>query len=59
MKISEQLEREIEKLQQENKTLRTDYEQFVQIMNRARRLVTLDDEADAPHLFSRWNKMAI
>ena len=43
---AEQLQREIEKLQQENKTLRTDYEQFVQIMNRARRLVTLDDESD-------------
>lgn len=43
---AEQLEREIEKLQHENKTLRADYEQFVQIMNRARRLVTLDDDAD-------------
>ena len=43
---SEKLEKEIEKLQQENKTLRADYEQFVQIMNRARRLVTLDDDAD-------------
>ncbi|NYF23441.1 RsfA family transcriptional regulator [Sporosarcina sp. JAI121] len=43
---TEQLEKEIEKLQQENKTLRADYEQFVQIMNRARRLVTLDDETD-------------
>ena len=43
---SEQLQKEIEQLQQENKTLRADYEQFVQIMNRARRLVTLDDDAD-------------
>ncbi|MER2088520.1 MAG: RsfA family transcriptional regulator [Sporosarcina sp.] len=43
---TEQLEKEIEKLQQENKTLRADYEQFVQIMNRARRLVTLDDDTD-------------
>ena len=42
----ESLEQEIEKLKQENKTLRADYEQFVQIMNRARRLVTLDDDAD-------------
>ncbi|MBD7986380.1 RsfA family transcriptional regulator [Sporosarcina sp. Sa2YVA2] len=40
------LEKEIEKLRQENKNIRTDYEQFVQIMNRARRLVTLDDEND-------------
>ncbi|MFC5589217.1 RsfA family transcriptional regulator [Sporosarcina soli] len=43
---NESLEKEIEKLKQENKTLRADYEQFVQIMNRARRLVTLDDDAD-------------
>lgn len=40
----EKLEKEIKMLQRENETLRTDYEQFVQIMNRARRLVTLDDE---------------
>ncbi|QTD40710.1 RsfA family transcriptional regulator [Sporosarcina sp. Te-1] len=37
------LEQEVEKLRQENATLRNDYEQFVQIMNRARRLVTLED----------------
>lgn len=37
------LENEINKLKEENETLRTDYEQFVQIMNRARRLVTLDE----------------
>ena len=42
----EQLEKEIEKLRNENKTLRTDYEQFVQIINRARRLVTLDENGD-------------
>lgn len=42
----EKLEKEIKMLQRENETLRTDYEQFVQIMNRARRLVTLDDEDD-------------
>ena len=40
------LEKEIERLKRENETLRTDYEQFVQIMNRARRLVTLNDEDD-------------
>ena len=40
------LEKEIETLRKENITLRTDYEQFVQIMNRARRLVTLTDEND-------------
>lgn len=40
------LEQEIEKLQRENDTLRNDYEQFVQIMNRARRLVTLEDTED-------------
>ncbi|NLY79405.1 MAG: RsfA family transcriptional regulator [Lysinibacillus sp.] len=42
-KIKE-LEKEIEKLEKENKQIREDYEQFVQIMNRARRLVTLEDE---------------
>ena len=40
------LQKEIDKLKQENKTLRNDYEPFVQIMNRARRLVTLEDDAD-------------
>lgn len=42
----EKLEKEITKLQRENETLRSDYEQFVQIMNRARRLVTLNDEEE-------------
>ncbi|MED3661330.1 RsfA family transcriptional regulator [Ureibacillus sp. FSL K6-8385] len=42
-KIKE-LEKEIEKLQKENKQIREDYEQFVQIMNRARKLVALEDE---------------
>ena len=42
----ETLQKEIDKLKQENNTLRNDYEQFVQIMNRARRLVTLEDDAD-------------
>jgi len=48
---SEQLQKEIEKLQLENKTLRADYEQFVQIMNRARRLVTLDDDDRSAPVF--------
>lgn len=39
-----QLEKEIQKLKSENETLRSDYEQFVQIMNRARRLVTFEDD---------------
>ncbi|KXH83931.1 RsfA family transcriptional regulator [Sporosarcina sp. HYO08] len=42
----EQLEKEVEKLKHENLMLREDYEQFVQIMNRARRLVTLNDEEE-------------
>lgn len=41
-----ELENEIERLELENKEIREDYEQFVQIMNRARRLVTLDEEED-------------
>jgi prespore-specific regulator len=40
------LEKEIEKLQRENETIRADYDQFVQIMNRARRLVTLDEDKE-------------
>jgi len=41
-----QLERDLARLEIENATIREDYEQFVHIMNRARRLVTLNDEAD-------------
>lgn len=40
------LEEELASLQRENKNIREDYEQFVQIMNRARRLVTLDEEQE-------------
>lgn len=40
----QELERQIATLEEENETLRKDYEQFVQIMNRARRLITLNDE---------------
>lgn len=39
-----QLEKEIQQLKNENETLRTDYEQFVQIMNRARKFVALSDD---------------
>ncbi|MFC7685869.1 RsfA family transcriptional regulator [Ureibacillus sp. GCM10028918] len=39
-----ELELQLRRLQQENKEIREDYEQFVQIMNRARRLVTLDED---------------
>ncbi|RHW40052.1 RsfA family transcriptional regulator [Lysinibacillus yapensis] len=42
-KIKE-LENQLQRLEQENKAIREDYEQFVQIMNRARRLVTLEEE---------------
>lgn len=41
-----QLERDVARLESENSTIREDYEQFVHIMNRARRLVTLNDDAD-------------
>lgn len=41
-----QLEREVERLEKENATIREDYEQFVHIMNRARRLVTLNDDSE-------------
>ena len=39
-----ELEQQLKRLEQENKEIREDYEQFVQIMNRARRLVTLDED---------------
>lgn len=38
-----QLEQQLSALQKENKAIKEDYEQFVSIMNRARRLVTLED----------------
>lgn len=41
-----QLERDVARLENENATIREDYEQFVHIMNRARRLVTLNDDAE-------------
>ena len=41
-----QLENELTLLKQENNNIREDYEQFVQIMNRARRLVTLEEEQE-------------
>lgn len=40
------LQLELEKLEKENIAIREDYEQFVQIMNRARRLVTLHEDED-------------
>ncbi|MET3575738.1 RsfA family transcriptional regulator [Bhargavaea ullalensis] len=44
-----ELEQEVGNLEKENKSIREDYDQFVRIMNRARKLVTLDgDEAEAP-----------
>lgn len=41
---NKKLEKTIAQLEEENRAVRKDYEQFVQIMNRARRLVTLDEE---------------
>ncbi|MGE7842396.1 RsfA family transcriptional regulator [Lysinibacillus sp. NPDC093712] len=41
---NKKLEKTIVQLEEENRAIRKDYEQFVQIMNRARRLVTLDEE---------------
>lgn len=41
-----ELEKTIERLKKDNKTIRDDYEQFVEIMNRARRLVTLNEETE-------------
>ncbi|GKV69103.1 transcriptional regulator [Sporosarcina sp. NCCP-2716] len=41
-----ELEKTIEQLKKENRTIREDYEQFVEIMNRARRLVTLNEDSE-------------
>ncbi len=41
-----ELEQELEMLRKENIAIREDYEQFVQIMNRARRFVALDEEEE-------------
>ncbi|PIC64730.1 RsfA family transcriptional regulator [Sporosarcina sp. P13] len=39
-------EAKLEELKKENRTLKDDYEQFVQIMNRARRLIALNEESE-------------
>lgn len=47
--VTEQLQKaeaELEQLQSEHRALQKDYEQFVQIMNRARRLITLNEESE-------------
>ena len=48
----QELEKQIEALQKENKAIKEDYEQFVQIMDRARKMVVLDeDETNATPRF--------
>lgn len=46
-----ELEKELEQLKKENKQIKEDYEQFVQIINRARRLVTLEEEERVAPVF--------
>lgn len=46
-----ELEQQLEQLKKENKQIREDYEQFVQIINRARRLVTLEEEERVAPIF--------
>jgi len=45
-----QLEKQVEELEKQNKEIKQDYEQFVQIMNRARKMVAfnMEDELQAP-----------
>ncbi len=45
-----QLEKQVETLEKQNKEIKQDYEQFVQIMNRARKMVAfnMEDELQAP-----------
>lgn len=40
-----ELEKRVELLKRDNKAIRSDYEQFVEIMNRARRLVTMNEDS--------------
>lgn len=48
----QELEKQLEALQKENKAIKEDYEQFVQIMDRARKMVVLDeDETNATPRF--------
>ena len=44
------LEKQVEELEKQNKEIKQDYEQFVQIMNRARKMVAfnMEDELQAP-----------
>ena len=44
MRKIQELEQVIASLERENKEIKEDYEQFVNIMNRARKLVTLDEQ---------------
>ncbi|MER2000425.1 MAG: RsfA family transcriptional regulator [Lysinibacillus sp.] len=44
MRKIQELEHVIASLERENKEIKEDYEQFVNIMNRARKLVTLDEQ---------------
>lgn len=46
-----QLEQQLAALQKENKAIKEDYEQFVSIMNRARRLVALETDTEATPTF--------
>ncbi|WP_040227514.1 RsfA family transcriptional regulator [Bhargavaea cecembensis] len=46
-----ELEQEIGRLENENKSIREDYDQFVRIMNRARKLATLDGDDGTPAVF--------
>ena len=48
----QELEKQLAALQKENKAIKEDYEQFVQIMDRARKMVVLDeDETNATPRF--------
>ena len=47
---AKRLEKQVEELEKQNKEIKQDYEQFVQIMNRARKMVAFnsEDELQAP-----------
>lgn len=46
-----ELESEVNRLARENDEIRDDYEQFVQIMNRARKLVAFEEDENAASVF--------
>lgn len=56
---NEEWKAKYEQLQKDYDTLKEDYQTFVNIMDRARKMVVLVKIRPYPHLLLRWRKMAI